>query len=136
MAPENARDARRQVRLACAGHGVPDDRCDDVVLVLSELVGNAVRHDRPPVRYTVAPDGPDVLCHRRGATRDSQDRAPRPATTEMPTAKDGKTCHSRVTCRSRFRPSTRPSGAPAAGLGGVSLPGPSVPSFLYNELCA
>ena len=59
--PETARDARRQARLACAEHGVADDRCDDVVLVLSELVGNALRHGSPPVNYTVAPDGPDVL---------------------------------------------------------------------------
>lgn len=61
MTPETARDARRQARLACAEHGVPDSRCDDIVLVLSELVGNAVLHGSPPVRYAVAPDGPDVL---------------------------------------------------------------------------
>lgn len=61
MTPESARAARRQARLACAEHGVADGRCDDVVLVLSELLGNAVRHGSPPVRYTVAPDGPDIL---------------------------------------------------------------------------
>lgn len=61
ITPEDARDARRQARLACTGNGVPDDRCDDIVLVLSELLGNAVRHGRPPVTYAVAPDGPDML---------------------------------------------------------------------------
>lgn len=61
MTPETACDARRQARLACAEHGVADGRCDDVVLVLSELLTNAVRHGIPPVTYTVAPDGPDIV---------------------------------------------------------------------------
>lgn len=48
MTGEVVRDARLQARRACAEHDVTD-RCDDVVLVVSELVGNAVRHGQPPV---------------------------------------------------------------------------------------
>lgn len=61
MTAEVLRDARQQARHACADQQAAGQRCDDVVLVLSELLGNAVRHGQPPVRFTVTGDAGDVL---------------------------------------------------------------------------
>ena len=47
--------AREQVRAAC-GH-LPDERLEDAVLLASELVGNVLRHGRPPAVLTI-----DVLA--------------------------------------------------------------------------
>ncbi|KQT90757.1 hypothetical protein ASG49_13500 [Marmoricola sp. Leaf446] len=44
---ESAAVARHQLRDWLAGHGAGGERLDDARLVVSELVGNAVRHARP-----------------------------------------------------------------------------------------
>jgi anti-sigma regulatory factor (Ser/Thr protein kinase) len=59
--PSGPRAARADARKVCADHGVDDDRTESAVLVLSELVGNAVRHGTPPVSYTTGLDRDDVL---------------------------------------------------------------------------
>lgn len=46
-APEAVGAARRRVRAELAGVGVSDDVLDDVEVVVSELLGNAVRYARP-----------------------------------------------------------------------------------------
>src|SRR6476469_5541879 len=47
FSPESARVARQQLVEWMRGLGVADEARDDARLVLSELVGNAVRHARP-----------------------------------------------------------------------------------------
>ena len=54
-------DARRLARGLCEHAAAGPDRCDDVLLVLSELVGNACRHGAAPVTYDVTADDGDVL---------------------------------------------------------------------------
>lgn len=54
-------DARSRARSICAHAACGADRCDDVLLVLSELVGNACRHGGDPVTYDVTADGADLL---------------------------------------------------------------------------
>jgi anti-sigma regulatory factor (Ser/Thr protein kinase) len=50
--PRQAREAvQRWAHASGAGH-----LCDDLVLIVSELVTNAVRHGAPPVRLVVAAD--------------------------------------------------------------------------------
>jgi anti-sigma regulatory factor (Ser/Thr protein kinase) len=56
--PESVRDARRLAR-AAAAHLTPERR-DDVVLVVSELAANAVRHAQTPYSVHVAVDGVTV----------------------------------------------------------------------------
>ena len=46
-APTSAAVARRHVSAMLQRQGVSPDRCDDAALVVSELVGNALRHARP-----------------------------------------------------------------------------------------
>lgn len=45
--PASAAVARHRLRDWLHGHGADEDHLDDARLVLSELVGNAVRHARP-----------------------------------------------------------------------------------------
>lgn len=50
--------AREMVRRTLAEWGVPPGALDDMVLVVSELVGNAIAHGAPPVLLTLrAGDG-------------------------------------------------------------------------------
>ena len=60
-AAESFRAARTSARAVCVAHGVDGGRADDVVLVTSELIGNAVRHGAPPMSYDVEVHGQDVL---------------------------------------------------------------------------
>src|SRR3954471_12616746 len=46
-APASAAVARRHVTDMLHRQNVSPDRCDDAALVVSELVGNALRHARP-----------------------------------------------------------------------------------------
>ncbi|MER7394989.1 ATP-binding protein [Streptomyces sp. NPDC000151] len=48
--PQSVGRARRAVRTALLAHGVAPDTADTVVLVVSELAANAVRHGRVPGR--------------------------------------------------------------------------------------
>jgi hypothetical protein len=61
LSPTCVRDARAYARLRCAEQHVTGERCDALELAMSELVGNAVRHGRPPVAYDVAADGDDLV---------------------------------------------------------------------------
>lgn len=85
MRPIAARDgcvseARAYARSRCRDSRLRDDRCDDVVLVLSELLGNAIRHGRPPLSYDVEVDGEDVVVVVQDAESASpQTAAPAPA---------------------------------------------------------
>jgi anti-sigma regulatory factor (Ser/Thr protein kinase) len=61
-APASAGEVRRQLDAELSGAGVPEAVIGDAALVLSELVGNAVRYARPlaggvlEVTWTVGPD--------------------------------------------------------------------------------
>jgi anti-sigma regulatory factor (Ser/Thr protein kinase) len=57
--PEAVGRARDEVRKALADWGVPE-AVDDTCLIVSELVGNAVRHGEPEIRLTLATDGARV----------------------------------------------------------------------------
>ncbi|MFC6066683.1 ATP-binding protein [Streptomyces ochraceiscleroticus] len=48
--PQAVGRARRAVRAALLAHGIASDTADTVVLVVSELAANAVRHGRVPGR--------------------------------------------------------------------------------------
>lgn len=54
-------DARAFAVARCAVYAVGPEQCDAVKLVISELVGNALRHGQPPVTYEVESDGGDLL---------------------------------------------------------------------------
>ncbi|MGI4894392.1 MAG: ATP-binding protein [Janthinobacterium lividum] len=47
------RDARAFVRDQCGAAGVEEDLCDNAVLMVSELVTNAVEHARSPVQLAL-----------------------------------------------------------------------------------
>lgn len=59
MSPATAREWAR--RNGCQEHAL--DRLDDVLLLISELVTNAVRHGVPPIRLAIECD--DTLLHVR-----------------------------------------------------------------------
>ncbi|MFD5629842.1 MULTISPECIES: ATP-binding protein [unclassified Streptomyces] len=46
----NIAEVRHGARIVLAGWAVPDDACETVVLIVSELATNAVRHARVPGR--------------------------------------------------------------------------------------
>lgn len=69
--PQCIRAARAAARAVCLHNGIRGERMEDVVLVTSELVGNAIRHGRSPLAYDVAMDGNAVRVV-------VQDAAPRP----------------------------------------------------------
>jgi anti-sigma regulatory factor (Ser/Thr protein kinase) len=48
-----AADARAEASTAFTRHGVPDELAQNGLLVVSELVANAVTHGRPPIRLEV-----------------------------------------------------------------------------------
>lgn len=58
---ETLAEARRRARAVCEDAVPEPGRCDDLLLVLSELVGNACRHGGPPVTYEIDADGPDLM---------------------------------------------------------------------------
>ena len=70
-APTSARTARRFVDAFCTRKGLPAGVRDDAVLLVSEVVGNSLRHARseariridvigPVLRVEVADDSPDL----------------------------------------------------------------------------
>ena len=60
--PTSIRDARAFARSVCADDGVSADLCQALEVVMSELVGNAVRHGRHPVSFEVEHlDGASLL---------------------------------------------------------------------------
>jgi serine/threonine-protein kinase RsbW len=71
--PESAGVARKQIVEWMRALGAPDETRDDARLVVSELVGNAVRHARPLadgtmlVTWTTSPSGVDIAVTDGGA---------------------------------------------------------------------
>ena len=58
---EGLRAARSHTREVCRRHDVVADRADDAVTIVSELIGNAIRHGKQPCAYAVRMDRDDVL---------------------------------------------------------------------------
>ncbi|MFG2485021.1 ATP-binding protein [Streptomyces virginiae] len=59
--PESASTARRMTRAALSEWGVDEDSSDQVLLVISELVTNAVEHALPPIALRVARPTPQTV---------------------------------------------------------------------------
>jgi anti-sigma regulatory factor (Ser/Thr protein kinase) len=59
--PLEVRDARACVRRFCHEHHIGGTRCEDAELAVSELLGNALRHGRPPIEVEVTWSGDGVL---------------------------------------------------------------------------
>jgi anti-sigma regulatory factor (Ser/Thr protein kinase) len=55
------RDARACVRDVCLEHHVAGPRCQDAQLAVTELLGNALRHGRPPIDVDVSWSDAGVL---------------------------------------------------------------------------
>ncbi|HSF26379.1 MAG TPA: ATP-binding protein [Actinomycetes bacterium] len=78
----SAREARIWVMRTAVAAGMPPELVDDVALVVSELVTNAVRHARPlpggtiEVTYSIRPTGHLVLCVRDGGPRNAPPAGP------------------------------------------------------------
>jgi anti-sigma regulatory factor (Ser/Thr protein kinase) len=49
-APESASEVRRRLALDLHRHGIGEETIDDVTLIASELIGNAIRHCSPAER--------------------------------------------------------------------------------------
>jgi anti-sigma regulatory factor (Ser/Thr protein kinase) len=81
---EAASAARRAARGWLAGSEMSSARFDDLQLVISELVTNAVIHARTPLRLVVHLDGQRVLTE----VFDADSRLPRP--TEVPGPHGGR----------------------------------------------
>jgi anti-sigma regulatory factor (Ser/Thr protein kinase) len=79
---DGLRAVRAQGRLALENAGLPEEIIDSVVLILSELTSNAVRHGRPPLSVRLrrlgdravveVADGGGRLPRRRQATPDDE----------------------------------------------------------------
>lgn len=59
--PEYVHDAREYARRRSAELRVHGERSEVLELAVSELVGNAVRHGRPPIVYEIDADGDDLV---------------------------------------------------------------------------
>jgi anti-sigma regulatory factor (Ser/Thr protein kinase) len=59
--PRSVHQARSEAQAVCVQGGFDAERCAAVALVVSELVGNAVRHARAPVSLDLVLDGEDLL---------------------------------------------------------------------------
>lgn len=81
----SVRTARGFVQARCAELELADERCDDALLLTSELVTNAVLHGRSEVCVELAARG-DVV---RIAVLDENSRHPMPVTQD-PDALDGR----------------------------------------------
>jgi anti-sigma regulatory factor (Ser/Thr protein kinase) len=70
--PSSVTAVRRWLKSFCTGAAYPDEICDDAELVVSELVGNAVRHSGTAIHVEVASlrELPGMwLCVRDESTR-------------------------------------------------------------------
>ena len=61
--PESVGTARRLTRTALNEWGIDDDTADQALLVVSELVTNAIEHARPPVALHLDRPTPDGTLH-------------------------------------------------------------------------
>jgi PAS domain S-box-containing protein len=75
-------DGRRRTRAALEDAGVDPDVTGDVLVVVSELVTNAIRHGRAPIRLAVRLTGKEIVVevsdgeHRQPRVRDFSTDAP------------------------------------------------------------
>jgi len=53
--------ARANARAVSDQHGFDEERSGDLAVVVSELVGNALRHARPPVHFDLLVDGDEIV---------------------------------------------------------------------------
>ncbi|MFI1568058.1 ATP-binding protein [Streptomyces sp. NPDC020490] len=58
-----AASARREARILLASWGLPQEQTDDILLIISELVTNAVEHALPPVALRLRRMGADGGVH-------------------------------------------------------------------------
>lgn len=84
--PSSVHDARAYAFARCVDYAVGPDRCDALQLLISELVGNAVRHGQPPVTYDIAPDAGDLLL----TVADGDPTPPGDGTCSGPDAEGGR----------------------------------------------
>ena len=85
-AANEVRDARTCVRDLCHEHHVFGSRCHDAQLAVSELLGNALRHGRPPVELEVTWTDAGVLV----SVADGQPLLPRNGWPPASTAESGR----------------------------------------------
>ena len=71
--PESCPAARHDLLAFLRPYGFPDDLVEDLVLVLNELVANAIDHARTPFSVTVVVTGPGI----RIEVEDGSARPPR-----------------------------------------------------------
>ncbi len=84
--PDTVHTARNTARALCRVHRIGQDRCQALTVVVSELVGNAIRHGRPPITYDVSVDGPDLLV----SVHDNDPRPPGDGQDPEPGAESGR----------------------------------------------
>jgi PAS domain S-box-containing protein len=72
LRPESVAAVRAAARTFLAEHEVDDDTRDDVLLVVSELVTNAIRYGRPPLRAALRVTDRDVVIE----VADAEQRLP------------------------------------------------------------
>ena len=80
------RDARACVRDLCHEHHLDGPRCEDAELAVTELLGNALRHGRPPVELEVTWTDAGVLV----SVADGQPMLRRKAWPAPTTAESGR----------------------------------------------
>lgn len=73
------RAARADARALCRQHHVEVGRGEDFVLVVSELISNAIVHGRPPRAYDVSLDAGDLLVTVDDTSADGPRRPSAPA---------------------------------------------------------
>lgn len=61
----NLWEVREQVRLYASQAGLPGPRADDLVLAVSEVAANTVRHARSAGTLDMWRDGPQIVCEIR-----------------------------------------------------------------------
>jgi anti-sigma regulatory factor (Ser/Thr protein kinase) len=77
------RDARACVRDVCEEHHLDGARCQDAELAVTELLGNALRHGRPPIELEVTWTDDGVLVTvADGQPMPPGNGGPPPATSE------------------------------------------------------
>jgi anti-sigma regulatory factor (Ser/Thr protein kinase) len=73
--PHAAVQARRFARAWAAERALPEPVVEDIELVVSELVTNAIRHGEPPIELELSQPTAGTI---RGEIRDGSDVAPAP----------------------------------------------------------
>jgi hypothetical protein len=75
LTPRDIGEARADAARLCANHSISQSRADDLAVVVSELLGNALLHGLPPVNYDIRIDGIDVVVEVDDANTGKPGRA-------------------------------------------------------------